>query len=267
MSCNFKLHNKLLGFFICFSKEEHWRCNLLFTGSVWNEAALWLLTAAPLAGPMSEGGETRKEATDTDALKPVGKVLQETSAAAAPVTPPASGTTWGGRSAPTIAKDVNLEVLRSGVACLPGTRDKAGRAVAIITTRSTAWLNPHCNTDELVRLLLYLCSIPRPECQALGLTVLVDARRCSPLPALFKAFSILQVSGQPGQRSLRGKFELLTSMKSLHKHIDASQLPPELDGTFPYCHQDWLSFRMVSGGTGGDRVAWNSSMYLQTHSS
>lgn len=42
-----------------------------------------------------------------------------------------------------------------------GTRDKSGRAVAIITTRSTAWLNPHCNTAELVRLLLYLHSIPR----------------------------------------------------------------------------------------------------------
>lgn len=42
-----------------------------------------------------------------------------------------------------------------------GTRDKSGRAVAIITTRNTAWLNPHCNTTELVRLLLYLHSIPR----------------------------------------------------------------------------------------------------------
>lgn len=49
-----------------------------------------------------------------------------------------------------------------------GTRDKSGRAVAIITTRNTIWLNPHCNTTELVRLLLYLHSIPRFV--ALGLT-------------------------------------------------------------------------------------------------
>ncbi|XP_013798196.2 puratrophin-1 [Apteryx mantelli] len=141
-----------------------------------------------------------------------------------------------------------------------GTRDKSGRAVAIITTRNTAWLNPHCNTDELVRLLLYLHSIPRPECQALGLTVLVDARRCSPVPALFKAFNILQdmdphcIHGVlllverdltfRMEKPTAGQFELLTSMKSLHKHIDSSQLPLELDGTFPYCHQDWLSFRM-----------------------
>ncbi|KAM8799403.1 puratrophin-1 [Eudromia elegans] len=216
-------------------------------------------TSSP-TGPVLEGVETRKGAVDPDALKPAGKVIQETSAAASPVTPPASGAAWGGRCAPTIAKDVNLEVLRSGVACLPGTRDKSGRAVAIITTRSTAWLNPHCNTDELVRLLLYLRSIPRPECQALGLTVLVDARRCSPVPALFKAFNILQdmdphcIHGVlllverdltfRMEKPTVGQFELLTSMKSLHKHIDTSQLPPELDGTFPYCHQDWLSFRM-----------------------
>lgn len=46
------------------------------------------------------------------------------------------------------------------------------------------------------------CVCPcRPECQALGLTVLVDARRCSPVPALFKVFSTLQVSLELGQRS------------------------------------------------------------------
>ncbi|KAM6252778.1 puratrophin-1 isoform 2-T2 [Porphyrio hochstetteri] len=213
-------------------------------------------------GMVSEEAEMRKEATGTDVLKPVSKVraLEEISTAITPPPSPASATAWGGRSAPTIVKDVNPEVLRSGVACLPGTRDKSGRAVAIITTRNTAWLNPHCNTTELVRLLLYLHSIPRPECQALGLTVLVDARRCSPVPALFKAFSILQdmdphcIHGVlllverdltfRMEKPPAGQFEVLTSMKSLHKHIDSSQLPLELDGTFPYCHRDWLSFRV-----------------------
>ncbi|XP_065518097.1 puratrophin-1 isoform X3 [Lathamus discolor] len=213
-------------------------------------------------GVVSEVVETRKEATGADVLKPVSQVspLEENSTVVTPPTSPAPEAVWGSRSAPTIAKDVNPEVLRSGVAYLPGTRDKSGRAVAIITTRNTVWLNPHCNATELVRLLLYLHSIPRPECQALGLTVLVDARRCSPVPALFKAFSTLQEI-EPNcihgvlllvERDLTfrmekppaGQFELLTSMKSLHKHIDSSQLPLELDGTFPYCHRDWLIFRM-----------------------
>ncbi|XP_065589496.1 puratrophin-1 [Cyrtonyx montezumae] len=213
-------------------------------------------------GMVSDGAETVKETSGTEVLKPAGKAcaLEETSAAVSPPRSPASGAAWGGRSAPSIAKDVNPEVLRSGVACLPGTRDKSGRAVAIITTRNTIWLNPHCNTTELVRLLLYLHSIPRPECQALGLTVLVDARRCSPVPALFKAFSTLQdmdphcIHGVlllverdltfRVEKPTAGQLEILTSMKSLHKHIDSSQLPLELDGTFPYCHRDWLSFRM-----------------------
>ncbi|XP_072118381.1 pleckstrin homology domain-containing family G member 4B-like [Mobula birostris] len=40
------------------------------------------------------------------------------------------------------------------------------------------------------------------------------------------------------------QFETLTSLKSLHKHIESNQLPPELDGTFPYCHSSWVCFRM-----------------------
>ncbi|XP_063266669.1 puratrophin-1 isoform X2 [Prinia subflava] len=212
-------------------------------------------------GMMSEETEMRKEAPGTGVLKPGSKssALEEASPPVTPPTSPTSRSAWGGQFAPTLVKDVNPEVLRSGVAYLPGTRDKSGRAVAIITTRNTAWLNPHCNTTELVRLLLYLHSIPRPECQALGLTVLVDARRCSPVPALFKAFSTLQDLDPQCihgvlllvERDLNfrmekppaGQFELLTSMKSLHKHIDTSQLPVELEGSFPYCHQDWLSFR------------------------
>uniref|UniRef100_A0ABM5EUT8 Puratrophin-1 n=1 Tax=Pogona vitticeps TaxID=103695 RepID=A0ABM5EUT8_9SAUR len=163
-------------------------------------------------------------------------------------------------AAPTSVKDVNWEVLESGVACLPGTRDKGGRAVVIVTMRNTAWLNPHCNASELTCLLLYLRSTLRPECQALGLTVLVDARRYSPVPAIFKALALLQetvshcVHGAlllvekdatfRVEKPASVQCELLTSLKSLQKHIESSQLPLELDGALPYCHQDWLHFRM-----------------------
>ncbi|KAJ7312056.1 hypothetical protein JRQ81_006390 [Phrynocephalus forsythii] len=165
------------------------------------------------------------------------------------------------RPSPASVKDVNWEVLRSGVACLPGTRDKGGRAVVIVTTRNTAWLHPHCKASDLMDLLLYLRSTLRPECQALGLTILVDARRCSPvLSTVFKALVALQ---ETASNSVHGTLllvekeasfrvekpasvqcELLTSMKSLHRHIESAQLPLELDGAFPYCHQDWLHFRM-----------------------
>ncbi|XP_069460541.1 pleckstrin homology domain-containing family G member 4B-like isoform X2 [Ambystoma mexicanum] len=161
---------------------------------------------------------------------------------------------------PTHVQDVNSEVLASGVCCLPGTRDRSGRAIVLISTRNTIWLNPHCNTTELFRLFLYFHSLPRPECQALGLIIVVDARRCSPVPSLFKAFNILQ-DALPncihsvlllGEKDLTFRvekptamqFELLTSVKALHKHIDCTQLPLDMGGTFPYCHRDWLSFRL-----------------------
>lgn len=95
--------------------------NLVLTWDLLGGALLKLLTAACLTG-MVEEAETRREATSTDVLKPASKVhaLEEISAAITPPTSPASGTAWGGRSAPTIVKDVNPEVLSSGVACLPG---------------------------------------------------------------------------------------------------------------------------------------------------
>ncbi|KAF7242826.1 Rho guanine nucleotide exchange factor 40, partial [Varanus komodoensis] len=185
---------------------------------------------------------------------------EEGSASAAsrePLSFPSSG---GLQAAPTSMKEVNWEVLQSGVACLPGTRDKSGRAVAVVTARNAIWQNPRCSATELACLLLYLRSTLRPECQALGLVVLVDARRCSPVPALFKAFTILQ---DCDPQSIHGALllvekdapfriekpssvqcEVLTSMKALHKHVEGALLPLELEGALPYCHQDWLRFRM-----------------------
>ncbi|XP_072403579.1 pleckstrin homology domain-containing family G member 4B isoform X1 [Chiloscyllium punctatum] len=161
---------------------------------------------------------------------------------------------------PTLSQEINFDVLNSGVACLTGARDKSGRAVVIITTRNTIWLNPHCNVPELVRLLIYFYSIPRQDIQSAGLTILVDARRCSPVPALFKAFNTLQAKIPNAihtvllltERELTFRFEkpssmqfeLLTSLKSLHKYVESHQLPPEFDGTLPYSHSNWMCFRM-----------------------
>ncbi|XP_064867288.1 pleckstrin homology domain-containing family G member 4B-like [Oncorhynchus nerka] len=37
--------------------------------------------------------------------------------------------------------------------------------------------------------------------------------------------------------------ELLTSLKSLYKHVEVSQLPTEFDGSFPFSHSAWVCFR------------------------
>lgn len=96
--------------------------NLVLTQDLLGGALLMLPTATCLTGMVSEEAGTRKEAAGADVLKPVSKVsaLEEASAAVSPPPSPAPGPAWSGRSAPTIVKDVNPEVLRSGVACLPG---------------------------------------------------------------------------------------------------------------------------------------------------
>ncbi|XP_063103571.1 puratrophin-1 isoform X2 [Cavia porcellus] len=130
-----------------------------------------------------------------------------------------------------LAQDLPWELLASGMASLPGTRDAGGRAVLLLCAHNPAWLHPKCSSHELICLLLYLRGITRPEIQALGLTILVDARICSPKSSLLWGLSQLQL-------------EHLPSHQSLVIHIPTAGLPTSLGGCLPYCHKAWLEFRM-----------------------
>ncbi|XP_012586040.1 PREDICTED: puratrophin-1 [Condylura cristata] len=155
-----------------------------------------------------------------------------------------------------LAQDLAWELLASGMAALPGTRDVEGRAVLLLCAHSPAWLHPKCSSHEVTRLLLYLRSIPRPKVQALGLTVLVDARICSPSSSLFWGLSQLQEAapGSVHQVLLLGKMPeeapsalklaQLPTYQSLLAHVSTSELPASLGGGLPYCHQAWMDFRM-----------------------
>ncbi|XP_038954140.1 puratrophin-1 isoform X2 [Rattus norvegicus] len=179
-----------------------------------------------------------------------------------------------------LARDLTWELLASGMAALPGslgglmrwrkwpgkarihsllstgTRDIEGRAVLLLCAHSPAWLHPKCNSHELLSLLFYLRGIPRPEVQALGLTVLVDARICPPSSALTWGLSQLQEAspGSVQQLLLVGKMpedmpvglqaKQLASHQSLLTHIPNMELPTSLGGCLSYCHQAWLDFRM-----------------------
>nr|XP_032833268.1 uncharacterized protein LOC116955990 [Petromyzon marinus] len=57
---------------------------------------------------------------------------------------------------------------------------------------------------------------------------------------------IVFVEREPGFRveeALNVHYEVVTSLRSLHKHVESGQLPRELKGSFPYSHSDWLRFR------------------------
>nr|XP_051703122.1 puratrophin-1 isoform X2 [Oryctolagus cuniculus] len=155
-----------------------------------------------------------------------------------------------------LARDLTWELLASGMAALPGTRDVEGRAVLLLCAHSPAWLHPTCSSPELVRLLLYLRSIPRPQIQALGLTVLIDARICSPSSSLFWGLSQLQeaspgavhhvllVGKMPEEVPSELQLAQVPSHQSLLTHIPTAGLPTLLGGCLPYSHQAWLDFRM-----------------------
>uniref|UniRef100_A0A4W3IS91 Uncharacterized protein n=1 Tax=Callorhinchus milii TaxID=7868 RepID=A0A4W3IS91_CALMI len=135
-----------------------------------------------------------------------------------------------------------------------GSRDKAGRAVLQVCTNNRVWQKPTCTIADLTRLFLYFHSVPRKEVRELGLMVVVDARRCPPPLALYKAFGSMQVRIVTFSHGLSWsltyivcyiQMEVLTSLKALHKFIESNQLTEDLEGTFPYSHSDWTQFRMV----------------------
>ncbi|KAM9409281.1 puratrophin-1 isoform 2-T2 [Pholidichthys leucotaenia] len=148
-------------------------------------------------------------------------------------------------------------LLRSGAVCLPGTTDRCGHPLLTVNTRNSVWSS--CDGAELLRLLLYYTSSLRKEVRALGVTVLVDARGAPPTSMLLSSLRSLQ-DWSPGSvhsvliftnkdSSLRLdrpaglQVELLTSLKSVLKHVEIHQLPAELGGSFSFSQSSWISFR------------------------
>ncbi|XP_068077749.1 quattro isoform X1 [Danio rerio] len=158
-----------------------------------------------------------------------------------------------------ISQDPTIKsLLQLGIICLPGGRDRAGRAVVEVYGGRNGWISPQVSPLELCRLLLYLHSIPRSEVRELGLTVVIDSRKC-PLTSVFYK-SLLMVQEQalhavhtilmlvdkdanPRPEKHPGlQIDVVTSLKALHKTVDGHQLTSDLSGSFPYSHEDWLQF-------------------------
>ncbi|XP_053309914.1 uncharacterized protein KIAA1755 homolog [Spea bombifrons] len=159
---------------------------------------------------------------------------------------------------PVQCQDLSAKLLYSGIACLPGSRDKQGRALIQVTTDSSVWEAAWCSVREVARLLLYLCSVARKEVKDLGVLVLVDARKQPSSPCLNAALQSVQAS-YPGSiqsililvekdgaaqldRIPGLQLEVLTSLKALGRYVEIGQLTWDLGGTFPYCHSEWVQF-------------------------
>uniref|UniRef100_A0A8P4GGS4 Pleckstrin homology domain containing, family G (with RhoGef domain) member 4 n=1 Tax=Dicentrarchus labrax TaxID=13489 RepID=A0A8P4GGS4_DICLA len=138
--------------------------------------------------------------------------------------------------------------------------DRSGRALLTVCTGNVMWSNPDCDSATLLRLLLYYTSTLRKEARASGLTVLVDARSAAPVPALFSALRSLQNTALSihsvlllvnKDSSVRldkpavTQVEVLSSLKSLQKHVELRQLPAEFGGSLSFSQSSWLCFRSV----------------------
>ncbi|XP_030230909.1 LOW QUALITY PROTEIN: quattro [Gadus morhua] len=155
-------------------------------------------------------------------------------------------------------------LLQLGTICLPGGRDKTGRAVLEVHGERAMWTAPLASAPHLCRLILYMSLIPRKEVRDLGMTLVIDARKRPPPPLLYKALLMAQEQAlhavhsililvdkdtvprperQPGLQ-----MDVVTSLKALNKIVEASQLTSDLGGTFAYSHTDWLQLhqRLVS---------------------
>ncbi|KAL0977823.1 hypothetical protein UPYG_G00161720 [Umbra pygmaea] len=151
-----------------------------------------------------------------------------------------------------------VDLLHVGLISLPGSRDRAGRAVLEVYGDRPGWTSTLLSTEDMCKALLYLHSIPRKDVRSLGLTVVIDARKKPPPAFFYKALLIVQeqalhvvhavvllvdkdTSPRP-ERHTGLQMDLLTSMKGLHKLVEGRQLTFDLGGTFPYSHTDWLQF-------------------------
>ncbi|KAM6980671.1 quattro [Aplochiton taeniatus] len=165
-----------------------------------------------------------------------------------PLSPPAPDSCYRSISA----------LLQLGLICLPGSRDKAGRAVVEVHGERLGWASPLVSAPDICKLLVYIHSIPRKEVRDLGLTLVMDARKKPPPPLLYKALLMVQEQAlhalhcilmlvdkdanlrhekQPGLQ-----IDMVTSLKALNKTVDAQQLTFDLGGTYPYSHTDWFQF-------------------------
>ncbi|XP_048353919.1 uncharacterized protein KIAA1755-like [Sphaerodactylus townsendi] len=158
------------------------------------------------------------------------------------------------------------ELLSSGIACLPGSTDRLGRPILQISTSNPAWQAPWCSAQEVTKLLFFLCSLPRKQAPVAELTVVIDARKEPLSPVVSASLDSVQ-KASPG--SIRvvlilaekemvphlDKFsglpvELLSSLKALNRHVDSSQLTRALEGTFPYCHSEWVQYFQAASPEG-----------------
>ncbi|XP_022246454.1 uncharacterized protein LOC106463042 isoform X1 [Limulus polyphemus] len=165
-------------------------------------------------------------------------------------------------SHPTCISQVDPDLLHSGIAFLPGSRDVSGRSIVVVFCSIFRELQKVTAT-ELARLLIYFHSVPRKEVVALGFCIVIDGQQSQASDwtildetfCLFEAnipnainnivvYTELQPEDVPLFPVSGFKFEAVTAIEKLRTFVKRDQLLPQHSGYYRYDHQEWISFRM-----------------------
>ncbi|XP_022255341.1 puratrophin-1-like [Limulus polyphemus] len=162
---------------------------------------------------------------------------------------------------PTSINEVDVKLLDSEIAILPGSRDVTGRSVVVIDL--SRWQrHSEITASQVALLLMYFHTIPKNEVACRGFLVVVDCRKASDvyLTLLDQALCYVQVPlnncintvliwteetevGRLYFPNSKVKHTLITSEETLNKFIKKEQLPTQISGSYFYDHQEWVNFR------------------------
>ncbi|XP_011485991.1 rho guanine nucleotide exchange factor 40 [Oryzias latipes] len=158
---------------------------------------------------------------------------------------------------PVLLRQLDAELLQSGVLQLTGTVDRLGRA--LVFTEAGSLKEGFC-VEEAAQILACFHRITRPTAREKGLTVLLDSRRFPPSDLCLSALKRFQALVPGGLGSVLVLVEeqeellshtvhgtevhLVKGTAVLQQYVDKQQLLKELDGDFSHSHSDWLAFRL-----------------------
>ncbi|XP_044131122.1 rho guanine nucleotide exchange factor 40-like isoform X1 [Bufo gargarizans] len=147
-------------------------------------------------------------------------------------------------------REVNWDILESGVICLPGAQDREKSALLIVSPSKAVAEYTQKNIQEAI---LYLFSLLRSDLRDLGMTLIVDLRDSSSnsetflqvlhetkdsFHACIKSTLIVCDAENPaaGRSDLFNAQVVETS--DLRKYVEAEELPESLGGEGPYVHNE-----------------------------
>lgn len=151
--------------------------------------------------------------------------------------------------------------LMKRIALLPGSRDREGGPLIIFPSQGEWKDYPY---SEVSQLLSYLSQIPEDRVRASGFTILVDMRNgwIKYLKTILRACQhvlhgcirqVLIIKPEQFLEKQKINLDLMIeaydfkalaiSFPKLSRHVDSTQLPNFLGGTYPYDHENWIDTR------------------------